>query len=81
MTRSIDDRPVTIHELDRGSAGVRDSDRVEKKPAARGRAAVLWAIASTNVDVETIGLGFGVRFEEIFIRHGPDSSRVDFFLG
>ena len=76
MARAIHDRPMAIEELNLRRSCIRDSDRIEKEPSARRRAAVLRAIARADVDVKTIGLCIGGRFEKIVVGHGRHSSRI-----
>jgi hypothetical protein len=76
MAGTVDDRPVPIQELHGALAGVGDSDRIEKEPSARRWTAVFGGVASTNADDDASGFGSRRGFEEVFIRHGRDSSRV-----
>ena len=75
MARSIDNRPMSIDQLDGGFALIRDADCVEEEPAAARRVAVLRRKASTDLHADALGFGFGIRFKEIVIRHSEDSSR------
>ena len=56
MAGAVDDRPMPVQQLDSLLALVRDPDRVEKEPAARGRVAVLGRIARANMNANACGL-------------------------
>lgn len=72
---AVDDRPMSIEELNGRFADVRDSDRVEKEPSTGRWTAVFRRKSSANVDANARGQGIGRGFEEVVICHGPDSSR------
>ena len=75
MAGAVDDRPMAIQELDPCLSDIRNTNRVEKEPATRGRAAVLRGITSADPHANTGRLGFGECFEEISVGHDRDSSR------
>jgi hypothetical protein len=74
MARAVDDRPMPVQQLDRGIADIRDSNGVEKEPAAHRRIAVLRRIACADLNADAGGFGFRGGFEEIAFRHRRHSS-------
>ena len=81
MARTVYDRPMSIQELNRRIAHIRNSNRVQKKPAAGGRVAVLRREASTDLDADACGFGLGICFEEIDVGHEANISRRGWFDG
>jgi len=72
---AVDDRPMTIEELDGRVALVRNMDRVEEEPATRRGVAVLRRIVRSNSNADACGFRLGRCFKEIAFGHGRDSSR------
>ena len=75
VASAVDDRPMSIEELDGRLALIGNVDRIEKEPATRLRIAVLRRIVGANSDADAGGCRFGRGFEKIAFRHGQDSSR------
>lgn len=74
MPRRVDDRPMTIQELDGCLAFVSDSNRVEEEPTTRGGGAVFFGIAGANDDSHVLGEGFRAGFEGVVVIHGSNLS-------
>ena len=75
MPRAIDDRPMSIQQLNGRVANIRDSNRIQEKPSTGGRVAVLGRMARVNLNTDTGSFRLGRRFEEICIGHIDDASR------
>ena len=77
VSRGVDDCPMAIQQLDGGISLIRNSNRVEEEPSARGRGAVLFGVAGTDEDAHALGEGFGAGFEGVVLIHAKDlSSRM-----
>jgi hypothetical protein len=77
VSRSIDDGPVAVQQLNRHLPFVGNTNGVEEEPATGIRIAVFIGIAGTNTDSNTAGLGLRRGLKKIFITHAAQSSSHD----
>lgn len=76
MACAIDDRPMSIQQLDRRISDVGNLNRVKEKPATHRWVAVLRRITRTDSDSDACSLGFGTGCEGIFFGHALELSSL-----
>jgi len=74
MSGAVDDRPMSVEELDRGLPFVGDTDRVEEEPATGRRVAVCRREVGHHIHSHALGHGARSRLEGFGITHRMDSS-------
>lgn len=75
MTGSVHDRPMSVQQLNGRIAYIRNSDRIQKEPAAGGRIAVFRRETCADLDTNACSFRLGTRLEGFAFGHELDTSR------
>lgn len=74
MARAVDDRPMSIQQLDSRVSDIHNSNRVQEEPATAWGITVFRRIACADLNADARSFGFGGSFKEIGFGHVWNSS-------